>query len=421
MSKTVAVIGAGGYIGSVLVGRLLEAGYRIRALDRFFFGVGTLGRYAGHPALDLKTIDIRDLGARELEGCWGVLDLSGLSNDPAAEVDLQLTWEINEKGRVDLARSAQSAGVERYVFSGSCSVYGAGGDADLAEDSELNPLTAYAQAAAKAEEAIRAMNRPGFTTVALRNATVFGLSPRMRFDLVVNVMTLSAFERGQIVVTGGGRQRRPLVHVQDAARAFMCALEANADAVGGEVFNVGLANFRMIELSEAVRKAVPTPVQVQFAPGDADKRDYSVNFEKARKVLGFSACVDIPVGVREIHRALEAGQVERGLVTKTVAWYRHLIKMARVLDYGLVARTASLPVGEAAPLAARQGELQGTGRPSVAAAVRETAPGRALLSIVSMIGMLFGLETEYSEESLTLTDRASNLARTFETVMAVAA
>ena len=131
--------------------------------------------------------------------------------------------------------------------------------------------------------------------------------------------------------------------------------------------------------------------------------------------------MDIPVGVREIHRALEAGQVERGLVTKTVAWYRHLIKMARVLDYGLVARTASLPVGEAAPLAARQAELQGTGRPSVAAAVRETAPGRALLSIVSMIGMLFGLETEYSEESLTLTDRASNLARTFETVMAVAA
>lgn len=421
MNKTIAVTGAGGYIGSVLVGRLLDAGYRVKALDRFYFGAGTLGRYAGHPHIEMKTIDIRDVTPRDLEGCWGVIDLAALSNDPSAEVDLRLTWEINEKGRIDLAQSAQRAGVERYVFSGSCSVYGAGGDAELGEDCDLNPLTAYARAAAAAEEAIRGMNRPGFTTVALRNATVFGLSPRMRFDLVVNVMTLSAFERGQIVVTGGGRQRRPVVHVQDVARAFMRALEAGPGIVGGEVFNIGLANFRMIDLSKEVSRAMPTPVQVQFAPGDADRRDYGVRFDKAREVLGFSACAGVSVGVVEIHRALQTGQVERGLVTKTVAWYQHLIKMQRVLDYGLVARTGAMPVADTAlPVAARQAELQGSPHVGVAVA-KETSPGRALLSVVSLIGMLFGIETDYSEDSFALADRAPNLARAFESVMAVVA
>lgn len=418
MSKIIAVTGAGGYIGSVLVGRLLDAGYRVRALDRFYFGANTLDRYADRPTLETRTIDIRDLTPRELEGCWGVIDLSGLSNDPSAEVDLRLTWEINEKGRIELARSAQKAGVERYVFSGSCSVYGAGGDEELGEDSELNPLTAYAQAAAKAEAAIRAMNRPGFTTVALRNATVFGLSPRMRFDLVVNVMTLSAFECGEIVVTGGGSQRRPIVHVQDVARAFLQALEADPAITGGEVFNIGLANFRMIELSREVERAMPTPVKVQFAPGDADKRDYSVKFDKARKLLGFSACADVSLGVREISRALQAGQVERGLVTRTVAWYRHLIKMQRVLDFGLVARGAAPPAAVAFPVAARQAERQEAVRIGAPAA-KDIRAGRPLLSLLAMIAVLFGIETEYAEDSLPLSDRAPNLARVLETVMTV--
>ena len=164
-----------------------------------------------------------------------------------------------------------------------------------------------------------------------------------------------------------------------------------------------------------------TPVKIQFAPGDADKRDYAVRFDKAKEVLGFSACDGVSVGVVEIHRALQAGQVERGLVTKTVAWYRHLIKMQRVLDYGLVARSG-VPAAAAGafPVAARQAEQQGSGRTGVAVA-QTSASGRALLSIASMIAMLFGIETEYSEESAALTDRASNWARAFETVMAVAA
>lgn len=377
MSKTIAVTGAGGYIGSILVGRLLDAGYRVKALDRFYFGSNTLGCYANHSGLELKTIDIRDVTPRDLEGCWGIIDLAALSNDPSAEIDLSLTREINEKGRIDLARSARSAGVERYVFSGSCSVYGAGGQAELSEDCALRPLTAYARAAARAEDAIRGMNRPGFATVALRNATVFGLSPRMRFDLVVNVMTLSAFENGRIVVTGGGRQRRPLVHVQDAARAFICALEACDRGIGGQVFNIGLANFRMIELSEVVSKTIPAPVQVEFAPGGADKRDYSVRFDKAREVLGFSASVGVPEGVIEIYRALLANQVTRGLITQTVAWYCHIIKMQRMWDFGLVARslaTGTAGASSGAIRARRAGRARPPATAEAAALLPEFAP-----------------------------------------------
>lgn len=385
MKKTIAVTGAGGYIGSILVGQLLEAGYRVKALDRFYFGSNTLGRYADHLDLELKTIDIRDVTPRDLEGCWGVVDLAALSNDPAAEIDLSLTKEINEKGRIDLARSARSAGVERYVFSGSCSVYGAGGGTELSEDCALRPLTAYARAAATAEEAIRGMNRPGFTTVAFRNATVFGLSPRMRFDLVVNVMTLSAFETGRIVVTGGGRQQRPLVHVQDAAKAFICALEASDQSIGGQVFNIGLANFRMIELSEVVSKAMPVPVEVEFAPGGADQRDYSVKFDRAREVLGFSASVGVPDGATEIYCALLANQVERGLITKTVAWYSHIIKMQRLWDFGLVARSLAASPAESFPVAIRQAEIPDSGRSRPASIGHPQ--NRAILSLVALIGM----------------------------------
>lgn len=391
MSKTIAVTGAAGYIGSILVGRLLDAGYRVKALDRFYFGSNTLGRYLDHPGLELKTIDIRDVTPRDLEGCWAVIDLAALSNDPSAELDPALTWEINEKGRIDLARSARSAGVERYVFSGSCSVYGAGGRAELSEDCALRPLTAYARAAARAEEAIRGMNRPGFATVAFRNATVFGLSPRMRFDLVVNVMTLSAFESGRIVVTGGGEQQRPLVHVQDAARAFICALEACDQGIGGQVFNIGLANFRMRELSEVVSKAVPAPVQVEFTPGGADKRDYSVTFDRAREVLGFSASVGVPEGVLEIHRALLANQVERGLITKTVAWYSHIIQMQRLWSFGLVARSLAGSPAEAFPVAIRQAAIPDSRR-SRRAASSAHPHGSAILSIAALIGLVCNVD-----------------------------
>jgi len=415
MSKTIAVTGAAGYVGSILVGRLLDAGYRVKALDRFYFGSSTLGRYLYHPELELKTIDIRDVTPRDLEGCWAVIDLAALSNDPSAEIDPALTWEINEKGRIDLARSARSAGVERYVFSGSCSVYGAGGRADLSEDCALRPLTAYARAAAAAEEAIRGMSRPGFVAVALRNATMFGLSPRMRFDLVVNVMTLSAFENGRIVVTGGGQQRRPLVHVQDAARAFICALEACGRGIGGQVFNIGLANFRMNELSEVVSKSISPAVQVQFAPGGADKRDYSVKFDRAREALGFSASVGVPEGVIELHRALTVNQVERGLITKTVAWYSHIIQMQQLWNFGLVARSLAASTAEPDPsLAARQ--------IAISAAVSKSPPrgrvARTAAALIGMVGITCGVEPDCSEDYFGLAERIPRLAGAFEATLA---
>jgi nucleoside-diphosphate-sugar epimerase len=411
MIKTIAVTGAAGYAGSILVGRLLDAGYRVKAMDRFYFGSQTLGRHLHHPELELNTIDIRDVTPRDLEGCWGVIDLAALSNDPSAELDPVLTWEINEKGRIDLARAARSAGVERYVFSGSCSVYGAGGREELSEDAALRPLTAYARAAAAAEEAIRGMNRPGFTTVALRNATMFGLSPRMRFDLVVNVMTLSAFENGRIVVTGGGQQRRPLVHVQDAARAFICALEACDRDIGGQVFNIGLANFRMSELSTVVSEAISSPVEVQFTSDSADKRDYAVKFGRARAGLGFTASLGVAEGVTEIHHALTENRVERGLITRTVAWYSHIIQMQQLWNFGLVARSPGTVAAEPEPSLVAIS----------AALAKSSSRGRAArtaATLLGLVGIIGGVEPDNSEDYFELVERIPRLAGAVEATLA---
>jgi nucleoside-diphosphate-sugar epimerase len=332
MTTKITVTGAGGYIGAVLVGRLLDAGYTVTALDRFFFGIDTLRAYRGHPKLQILKADIRDVSSADLEGSWGVLDLAALSNDPSGELDHHLTWEINENGRIQLAKAARSAGVKRYIFSSSCSVYGAGTGLKLTENSPLRPLSAYARACAKAEDSIRSMNGPDFTTAALRNATVFGLSPRMRFDLVVNLMTLNAFESRQILITGGGQQWRPLVHVRDVASAFLAALGAQASQIGGEAFNIGLDNFKVRKIAALVRESVPNSIRIKLAPGDRDERDYSVSFDYARTALGFEASVTVPDGIREMYQALTENQVKYSTQTKTVAWYCYLMQAKKTLS-----------------------------------------------------------------------------------------
>lgn len=238
----------------------------------------------------------------------------------------------------------------------------------------MSPLTAYARAAATAEDAILSMNRPGFATVAFRNATVFGLTPRMRFDLVVNVKTLSAFENGRIVVTGGWRRRRPLVHVQDAARAFICALEAGDRAIGGQVFNIGLAKFRMIELSEVVNTPIPAPVEFSSRLVTQANETTASILTGRERFWAFPASVGVPGGVSEIHRALLANQVERGLITKTVAWYSHIIQKQGLWNFGLVARP--LPGAQPAPnRAGRLGRSQSTLLfPEIAPVVEQSAP-----------------------------------------------
>jgi nucleoside-diphosphate-sugar epimerase len=324
MSKLVTVTGAGGFVGSILVGQLLRSGYTVQALDRFFFGSSTLRDYFGHDRLRLRTQDIRNVSAEDLAGSWAVIDLAALSNDPSGDLDPHLTEEINQRGRINVARAAKRAGVERYVFSSSCSVYGAGNQANLTESSPLFPQTAYAKCCAIAEETIRAMNGPGFTATALRLSTLFGLSPRMRFDLVVNIMTLHAFQKRCISVIGGD-QWRPLLAVNDAARAFRVALEGPAAITGGNVFNVGLTNMQVKDIAETVRQALPYDVAITTQPNPLDRRDYNVSFERAKSHLGFTAQQSLADNVLTIHDALAKSLVRDTDRTRTVIWYKNLL------------------------------------------------------------------------------------------------
>jgi len=328
----VLVTGAGGYIGCVLVDELLDNGFRVTALDRYFFGEDVFRQHQSNPNFRQKKADIRDLRPQDFAGVNAVCDLAALSNDPSADLDPQLTEAVNFAGRLHVANCAREAGVDRYVLSSSCSIYGIGEGEGLDETTPARPLTTYAKASLKAEERTRELMSDDFTWTAIRNATVFGLSRRMRFDLVINLMTLNAVQKGKIFILGGGRQWRPLVHVRDVARAFIRVIQAPRETVHGQLFNVGLANYQVLSLAYIVRETLPFPIEVEIAPDDMDKRNYKVSFEKLRTHLGFRPTLTIPEGIREIYDAMKAGRVFPGPETSTVGWYRTLLDAEKLVD-----------------------------------------------------------------------------------------
>jgi nucleoside-diphosphate-sugar epimerase len=324
--KIVLVTGGGGYIGSTLCGLLLDAGYAVRAYDRYFFGVEVLNDLLLNPNFTAVRADIREIQTRELEGVYGVCDLAALSNDPTGDLDPNLTVGINQLGRIRVAEKAKEAGVSRYVLASSCSIYGQAEGGYQTECSKPNPLTAYARANLGAEDAILPLASADFCVSVLRQATVFGLSRRMRFDLVVNLMTLNAVQKSRIFVLGGGKQWRPIVHVADTGRAFVRLLESDSDIVKGEIYNVGATNLQVLSLAYIVRENLPFPVEVEVVPDDADKRNYHVSFDKIKKVLGFEATRSPADGVREIYEALKMGVTSPELQTYTVKWYRQILE-----------------------------------------------------------------------------------------------
>lgn len=327
----VLITGAGGYIGAVLTSELIRQGHHVSAVDRYFFGEEKLDDVRSEK-LKIVRADIRALTPRHFEGIDAVLDLAALSNDPAGDLDPALTESINHKGRAHVARCAKTAGVKRYVLSSSCSVYGFGDGSTLDETSQPKPITTYARANLQAEQDTLSLSDAGFTCSAIRNATVFGLSPRMRFDLVVNVMTLNAIQKSKIFVFGGGRQWRPLVHVRDVAGAFAALLKAEPGKIAGEVFNVGISNYQVQSVAYMVRETLPFRIDVEITPDDADKRDYKVSFEKAARVLGFRPSITVQDGISEIYEALKVGQVSATPDTVTVAWYRTIIEAEKLVN-----------------------------------------------------------------------------------------
>lgn len=310
----VFVAGGAGYIGSVLTPLLLERGHRVTVLDRMYFG-DTLGCAVPRDAKTRERLrivrgDVRSFDRALLQSVDAVVDLSGISNDPSCELEPGLTRSVNVDGAKRLAGAAREAGVRRYVFSSSCSVYGHGEGLGLTETSARRPVSLYARAKAEVEDFLHESARP-MEVCTLRLATVFGLSPRMRFDLAINVMTKNAYVARRITVDGGGRQWRPFVHVRDAARAFELALTADAAKADGQTYNVGsdANNVQILNLAFRVRDAVPG-TEVVHAPTDPDLRDYNVSFDRAHRELGFDAEQGIDEGIREVLGALRDGTVD---------------------------------------------------------------------------------------------------------------
>ena len=328
--RTVLVTGAGGYIGSVLTRMLLEQGKKVIAFDRFFFGRQTLPEESEQ--LRVVRGDVRWIGEELLQGVDGVVDLAALSNDPSGELDPEKTWEINHRARARLAGMAKTVGVGRYILPSSCSIYGFQ-DGLLTEQSPVNPLTTYAQANFQAEQDILPLADKDYCVVVIRQATVYGLSTRMRFDLAINGMVRGFFKNGKIPILRDGAQWRPFVHVRDTCRAMLMLLEAPSEKVNGQVFNIGSddQNCQIMPLAEMVAQAIGVPFEYEWY-GSPDHRSYRVSFHKIAETLGFETNVTPMDGAREIYHALQAGQLDPDDPKSiTVQWYRHLMEMQSFL------------------------------------------------------------------------------------------
>jgi nucleoside-diphosphate-sugar epimerase len=282
MPLRVLVTGSDGYIGAVLCPMLMAAGHEVTGLDTGFYRRGWLFDDR-QPRPRTLTRDIREVTADDLTPFDAVIHLSELSNDPLGENDPDLTMAINHRGSVALARAARDAGVARFVYASSCSIYGAGGDDWRTEDSPTAPQTAYARCKILVETDLAALRDDGFAPVFLRNATAYGASPRQRFDIVMNNLCGLAHTTGRIAMTSDGSPWRPIVHVEDICRAMIAALEADPDAVAGEAFNVGRddGNHRIREIAETVGR-VFAGAEVTTGPDAGDTRSYRVSFAKIR-------------------------------------------------------------------------------------------------------------------------------------------
>lgn len=321
----VVVTGGGGYIGTVLVPLLLRSGHEVTVLDRFFFGSSLLAPLQENRALRLVRDDTRWFDGKLLVDQDAVIDMAALSNDPTGELDPWKTYDINYLGRARVVRLAREAGVSRYILTSSCSVYGFR-DGFIDETTPPNPLTTYARANLLAEQDTLPLASEKFCPTAIRFATLYGLSERMRFDLAVNGMVLGARQTGKIPVMKDGTQWRPFLHVQDAAQALNSLLEQDSNHIRGRVFNIGSddQNFKIAQLAETIARSLSRRPTLEWY-GTPDNRSYRVSFRRAREELSFLPQRSVPDAAREIEDALSSGSLCPSAQHQTVEWYRHLL------------------------------------------------------------------------------------------------
>ena len=308
----VLITGHNGYIGSVLTPLVRAAGHDVVGLDTFLFEGATFGRNGSQ--IDSLRMDMRDVEIDDLRGFDAVMHLAALSNDPLGDVNPQITFDINHLGSVRLARLAKEAGVGRLIFASSCSLYGVAGDEMLTEEAAFNPITPYGVSKVLFERDVAKLADDDFSPTFLRNSTAYGVSPRLRADVVVNNLVAIAFTTGEVVIQSDGTPWRPLVHIEDITRAFLAVLHAPRELVHNEAFNVGRSeeNYRVRDLGELVEQVVPGS-KVRYAEGGGpDPRCYKVDCSKiARTLPEYQPQWTVRRGMEQLRDAFKANGLTR--------------------------------------------------------------------------------------------------------------
>ncbi len=311
--KNILVTGGAGYVGNILVPRLLAKGYKVRVYDILYFGKETLP--LNHPNLEVIEADIRDTAtfAKACQGMDVVLHLACISNDPSFELDGGLSKTINYDCFEPMVVAAKNAKVKRFVYCSSSSVYGVSDRPQVTEDTPLVPLTDYNKYKGLCEPLLFKHMSDDFTCVTIRPATIYGYSPRMRLDLSINILTNHAVNK-DIITVFGGSQQRPNLHIEDMCDAYELMIEAPQEKIQGETFNIGYENFTILELANMVKKVVeqefPEKGEIKLVITESnDNRSYRINSDKIKKILGFAAKRSIEDGVRDLCKAFKAGKL----------------------------------------------------------------------------------------------------------------